>query len=168
MGTQVLCCSPDATGEVMPGILGGSFCGFCFQGYLSSSLTNNPSGYFRMKLDFHWWIWRCTLPETKSSHLKIGRNWKGNVLVFQPSIFRCELAVSFREAFFRRTNLDQRGFLKSFFSQRILWGTKLNSEVLDCNPRPGKVNVVIISLVFHLMLRIPYAQLKYCWWKKSC
>ena len=38
-----------------------------------------------------------TLPETNSSHLKIGLNApKGNGLVFQPSIFRCE-NLSFRE-----------------------------------------------------------------------
>ena len=37
-----------------------------------------------------------TLPETNSSPLKIGRAPKGNVLIFQPSIFRCELLVSGR------------------------------------------------------------------------
>ena len=38
-----------------------------------------------------------TLPETNSSPLKIGRAPKGNEKLFQPSIFRGELAVSFRE-----------------------------------------------------------------------
>ena len=38
------------------------------------------------------------LHETNSQPpLKIGRNPKGNEFVFQPSIFRCKLAVSFRE-----------------------------------------------------------------------
>ena len=37
-----------------------------------------------------------TLPETNSSPLKIARAPKGNELVFQPSIFRSKLAVSFR------------------------------------------------------------------------
>ena len=38
---------------------------------------------------------RTTLPETNSSHLKIG-DPKRKRIVFQPSIFRCE-NVSFRE-----------------------------------------------------------------------
>ena len=37
----------------------------------------------------------CTLPETNSSPLKIFHPKRR--LVFQPSIFRCELAASFRE-----------------------------------------------------------------------
>ncbi len=36
-----------------------------------------------------------TLPETNSSHLKMGHPKRK--VVFQPSIFRCKLAVSFRE-----------------------------------------------------------------------
>ena len=38
----------------------------------------------------------CTLPETNSLPLKIGRAPKGNYILFQPSIFRCELLVSGR------------------------------------------------------------------------
>ena len=53
-------------------------------------------------------VWRemnmwNTLPETKSSPLKIGRAPKGNDKVFQPSISRCY--VSFREGKINRYNL---------------------------------------------------------------
>ena len=52
---------------------------------------------------YHSWcnpqnnLTELTLPETNSLHLKIGRAPKGIPLCFQPSIFRCENAVSFRE-----------------------------------------------------------------------
>ena len=39
-------------------------------------------------------LWRGTLPETNSSHLKIG-HLKKETIVFQPSIFRCEPLVFF-------------------------------------------------------------------------
>ena len=41
-------------------------------------------------------FWEGTLPETNSSHLKIGAPWKRRFRAWKPPIFRCE-NVSFRE-----------------------------------------------------------------------
>ena len=41
----------------------------------------------------HFQVPGITLPETKKSHLKIGRAPKGSRIVFQPSIFRCDVLV---------------------------------------------------------------------------
>ena len=44
-----------------------------------------------------------TPPKTNSSHLKVGQNQEETKVVFQPSIFRCENAVSLQA----RSNLSK-------------------------------------------------------------
>ena len=52
--------------------------------------TLNPEGRLEWGVSTYF-----TLPKANSSHLKIGRAPKGNDRLFQPSIFRCKLVVSF-------------------------------------------------------------------------
>ena len=61
---------------------------------------------FRLQI----WGWKYTLPETNSSHLKIG--WA----VFQPSIFRCH--VSFREG------TQQKWYVRMMETWRLQLGDK--------------------------------------------
>ena len=53
-----------------------------------------PLIYF-FKGNQDWWKYYSTVPETNSSPVKIGHPKRN--FIFQPLIFRCQLAVSFRE-----------------------------------------------------------------------
>ena len=57
-------------------------------------IPESKNHWFHGKILKILWI-KVTLPETNSSHLKIGH--PNRKVVFQPSIFRGKLAVSFRE-----------------------------------------------------------------------
>ena len=64
-----------------------------------------------------------TLPETNSSPLKIGHPPKGNKKVFQQSMFRCKLAVSFREGNYWRC------FFFPCFTEPHTYGRKKNIHI---------------------------------------
>ena len=95
---------------------------------------------------------KTTLPETNSSHLKIGL--PNRKVVFQPSIFRGE-NVSFRECVFD----------KSLTSPPTRW---FNHWRLSCDPETGLVNVTsiwatkktfLLSIESWLFNRDPYNSL---------
>ncbi len=75
-------------------------------------------------------FWEGTLPETNSSHLKIGAPWKRRFRAWKPPIFRCK-NVSFRECALGKKIISSP-HLGTFLLLNMAYATKSWCQDLRC------------------------------------